>query len=213
MTQQWLQKPILGLVTNRKITSNIQELCDKIMLAVRGGVDFVQIRENDLPTNELYDVAKQINIAIDNKALVIINDRVDIMLALDLPAVHLTENSLDVCKIKKLVGDQKLITGSAHDLSRAISLHEWGIDLVLAGTMYPSSSHPGKTPEGPDLLESISRTISCPVVGIGGIDVTKIEELYSKGAAGIAVITNILNSADPEEAAFLLKTKLITTQH
>lgn len=203
-----LNKSLLVLVTDRKLVSNISEFFRTIEYAVAGGVDIIQVRENDLSSIEIYQLCVDLKSLIKDKALIMINDRIDIGLAAGIDGVHLTEGSLNLSDAKRIMGDEFVYSGSCHSLPRAIELNRQNIDLLIVGTMFDTQSHPGKAPEGPDLLKKITEHVDCSVVGIGGITLDNTDLIVDAGATGVAVIRQIMLSEDPEDAARKLKAKL-----
>ena len=200
--------PLLMLVTNRHVVSSRHKLLRNIEAAVRGGVDIVQVRENDLPESEIRELCKDIKTIANGNSLVIINDRTDIAVSSSLDGVHLTEKSVSPEVAKRILGSQAFVSGSCHSLGKALELFSKGINSLVVGTMFETESHPGKIPEGPELVAEIRSHVNCPIIGIGGITISNIPKVLNAGATGIAVIREILCSADPESVARELKMKL-----
>ncbi len=168
--------------------------------AVSGGVGMVQIREKGMPSGDLYRLVEKLCSATQGKALLIINDRVDIALAVDADGVHLPSQSLPISVAKNLSG--KLLVGrSVHSTEEAVAAESEGADYLVLGTIYGTASHPGRSGAGPEIIEQVKARVQTPVYAIGGINVSNAREAMNAGADGIAVIRSILATKDPRAAA------------
>ena len=207
-----LPQPCLCLVTGRTVTGgDLGDLVERVVQAVRGGVDLVQLREKDLPGGELLELAGSLLEAIGGRAKLIVNERADVALAAGAQGVQLGENGLPVNAARKTVGRGALIGRSVHSSLGAIQAEADGADFLIVGTMFASGSHPREESAGPDLMSRISRDCRLPLIGIGGITPENAAELMKVGASGVAVISSILAAPDPEEAATRLKTTIQET--
>ncbi len=198
--------PCLCLVTDREISGGDQ--VTKVAQAVAGGVDFVQLREKDLPGSQLLDLATSIKEAIGDSALLVINERTDIAAYLGV-GTQLGEEAVPVPVARRIVGAGSLIGRSVHSEEGAAAAQAEGADFLVVGTMYETRSHPGAEPAGPPLLRKIAETCTLPILGIGGITAANLGELIRSGASGVAVISSILAAPDPKEAARLLKQAML----
>ena len=169
--------------------------------AVSGGVGMVQVREKALSSGDLYQLATRLRIVTQGKALLIINDRVDVALAVDADGVHLPSDSLPICVVKKLGGGRLLVGRSVHSVEEAVAAESDGVDYLILGTIYGTASHPGRPPSGPGLIEAVKARVRTHVYAIGGISVSNAEEVMRVGADGVAVIRSILGAPDPGNAA------------
>ncbi len=201
-------EPLLMLVTDRHVVDSRVDLLQKIDAAVRGGVNLVQIRENDLPDKDLEDLCKDVKNLVDGDALAIINGRIDLALSGYLDGVHLPEKHALSDKEKMLFQSELFCSGSCHDLNRALELYAIGVDALIVGTMFETASHPGKSPEGPALIQEIKNRVDCSILGIGGITEKNVSKVLDAGGNGVAVIRGILGSSDPEHSARQIKNKL-----
>ena len=199
-----LPYPCLVLVTDRQV-GNGDTLPERVAAAVAGGVDLVQLREKDLPGGPLLELAAALQERIGNRALLLVNERVDVAVALPAAGVQLGEAALPVAAARRLLGADALIGRSVHSLEGTKAAAAAGADFLVAGTMYASRSHPGEPPAGPALIRQIAAVTTAPVIGIGGIATANVGTVMQAGAAGIAVITGILAAPDPERAAAQLK--------
>ena len=150
-----------------------------------------------MPSGELYRLADKLRLVTLGKALLIINDRVDVSLAVDADGVHLPSHSLPISVAKKLGG--KLLVGrSVHSVEEAAAAETEGADYLVLGTIYGTASHPGRKGSGPELIERVKARVQTPVYAIGGINASNAREVMNAGAHGIAVIRAILESPDPQ---------------
>ena len=196
--------PALCIVTDRRLCQD-SSLPQKIALAVEGGVDIVQLREKDLPGRLLLDLAMNIRRAIDDKALLIINERIDVALLANADGVHLGEEALNPSDARSLVGDNMLIGRSVHDNEGALEAQRQGADYLIAGSVFSTRSHPGRSPQGLSFIESLEPILTIPYLAIGGINARNAADVVRAGASGVAVISAILSSLQPGETACRLK--------
>ncbi len=169
--------------------------------AVSGGVGMVQVREKTMSSGDLYQIATRLRIVTQGKALLIINDRVDVALAVDADGIHLPSNSLPACVVKKLGGERLLVGRSVHSVEEAVAAENDGVDYLMVGTIYGTASHPGRPPSGPGLIEEVKARVHTHIYAIGGINASNAGEVMSAGADGVAVIRSILGAPDPRTAA------------
>ena len=208
MISPLLDIPLLVLVTNRNVVADKNELIARIDVAAQHGVNIVQIRENDLPPEELYELCREVKTVVDGRALVMINDKVDIGASAELDGAHLTEHSMSLENAREIMGAGAVFSSSSHDVERAVQLCSAGIDFIIAGTMFETETHPGKIPEGLKLLEDIKDKIDCPIVGIGGITLNNLDDVINSGAIGVAVIREILTAKETDSVTKDLRSKL-----
>ena len=186
------QLPKLCLVTDSsvKMHAPIEEV---VAEAVAGGVGMVQVREKGMPSGDLYRLAKKLRDVTRGKALLIINDRVDIALAVDADGVHLPSHSLPIDVAQSLCGERKLVIGrSVHSVEEAVAAEQEGADYMILGTIYATASHPDGPVSGPELIRAVKSQVTIPVYAIGGINASNAGEVMRAGADGIAVIRSIL---------------------
>lgn len=160
----------------------------------------VQVREKTMPSGELYELASKLRVVTREKALLIINDRVDLALAVGADGVHLPSHSMPVRVAKRLGRGSFLVGRSVHSAEDAIAAEADGADYLILGTIYGTASHPGCPPSGPELIKSVKAQVSVPVYAIGGINASNAGEIMRVGADGIAVIRSILRAPDPRVA-------------
>ena len=202
-----LDLPCLCLVTYRHQCKG-RPLEEVVTLAVEGGVTMVQFREKDLEASELLKLAENLRDVTKGKALLFINDRVDVALACDADGVQLGESALPVTVARRVAGDRLLIGRSVHDMEGAARAEAEGADLLVAGAVFPTGSHPEVVPAGLWLLERIRAKVTIPYLAIGGVNQANVEGVIKAGASGAAVISAIIASNDPQEAARLMTERM-----
>ena len=195
-----LPYPSLCLVTDR-LRCNGRSIECVVDAAIDGGVDIVQLREKDLPAAELYSLALKVKDIVGNRALLFVNDRMDVALAADVNGVQLGETALPVEAARRVAGKNLLIGRSVHSVSGAMEAESHGADLLTLGTIFPTTSHPGVRTGGTELVGEVASAISIPLLGIGGIDASNAKQVIKEGAVGVAVISAISTAKDPALAA------------
>ena len=163
----------------------------------------MQLREKGLPTRELYSLACELRkITSDFKANFIVNDRVDIALAVEADGVHLGWQSLPFPVVRGLVGSERLVGVSTHNRQEALQAQSSGADYITFGPVFDTPSKAGLLkPTGVEEIQRLKKEIHIPTVALGGINERNVEEVLDGGADGIAVISSIMQADDPEGAA------------
>jgi len=200
MTANLLSKPILCLVTDRKLCPN-KALVEKISLAVEGGVNMVQVREKDMSTDDLLELAKAIQYRIRNRALLIVNGDVDVALGCGADGLHIGKGYTGPISAPTTVSHNLILGRSVHSVEDAKASQVLGADYLIAGSVFATESHPGRIPSGIRLIEDMASSICLPYLGIGGINSCNAAQVVIKGASGVAVIRAILSSDQPGESA------------
>lgn len=192
--------PLLCFVTDRKrcLGRDLEKVVEK---AVTHGVGMVQLREKDLSARDLYNLGTRVKEAIAGRALLIVNDRIDIALALNADGVQLPEDGAPVAEARLAVGPDMLIGRSVHSMGGAIEAESSEADFLIAGTIFPSASHPEGLAKGTDFLRTLCGEVSIPVLGIGGITTQNVGEVMEAGCSGAAVISAISEAEEPGSAA------------
>ena len=199
--------PSLMLITDRSRLRGrpLEEVASQ---AADGGVTAVQLREKDLSGGELYDLAVTVHAVLRGRALLLVNDRVDVAIAAGADGVHLPEHTLPLRKLRDYVGDACIVGRSVHSVEAAVQAEQEGADYVLAGAVYESRSHPGQPPAGPALVRAVAEAVHVPVLAVGGITPDRVAEVIEAGADGVAVISAVLDADDPKAAARALREAL-----
>jgi len=198
----------LYLVTDRTRTHG-RPLIDAVEAALQGGVDALQLREKDLPAAELFVLACKLReLCRHYGARFLVNDRVDVALAAKADGVHLAVNSFTPADARRLLGPEALIGASAHSLAEARAAANAGADFIVFGPVFdtPSKRSFGP-PVGLNALAEVARSISLPVLAIGGITAERVEAVRQHGGRGVAVVSAILEAADPRAAATALQAR------
>jgi thiamine-phosphate pyrophosphorylase len=195
-----LRLPVLCFVASRAAVKD-GDIEKTVADAVAGGVSMVQLRERELPAGELLALARRLKSITRGKALLIINDRVDVALAMEADGVQVPEDGLPTRAVRSLIGKYALLGRSVHGVEAAHQANREGAEFFIAGTMYKTASKAGAKPVGPGLITEITKDTSLPVLGIGGITADKVEELIKAGAAGVAVVSAIAEAEDAKAAA------------
>lgn len=192
----------LYLITDRKQVAG-GDLCLALEGALRGGVRAVQLREKDLNSRELFDLADVLRgLTSRYGARLLINDRLDVAMAVGADGVHLGESSLPAARVRDVAGERLLIGVSCHDLAGALAAQEGGADFItFSPVFYTPSKAPYGEPVGTERLAEACRRLRLPVFALGGIKPENVHDVLDHGARGIALISAILAADDPETAA------------
>ncbi len=201
----------LYLVTDRKLLAPAKTLMAAVEEALKGGVKAIQLREKDVGTRELVNLAYALrDVTNRHQAKLFINGRVDIALAVGADGVHLGVSDIPVHAARRAAGNRMLIGASAHSVSEARRAEDEGADFVTLGPVYetPSKMRFGK-PVGLQAISAAKEEVSIPIFAIGGIGHETVGEVLKAGAHGIALISAILASGNikssTEEFMRLLK--------
>ncbi|HEU0163915.1 MAG TPA: thiamine phosphate synthase [Thermomicrobiales bacterium] len=170
---------------------------DRIVAAVEGGVDSIQLRERGVSARTMFDIASRlIPIAATHDVAIAINDRIDVAAALDGVGLHLGGHSLPIATAREIAGP-RIIGVSTHSLDDARIQAASGADYVTFGHIFATTSHPGEIPAGLATLREVAAVVNVPILAIGGVDRGNIAGVLAAGAAGITVISAIRNAFDP----------------
>jgi len=189
--------------------SGKESLEDLVSAVLRGGATAVQLRGKEVTPRDLVSHGKRIRtLTEDAGVLLIINDRVDIALAVGADGVHLGPDDLPVKSARKICPRRFVIGASVDTPDEARQAKAAGADYLGAGPVFPTETKKTTNrPIGPDGLREIVEAVSIPVVGIGGIGPENIGEVLATGAAGAAVISSVVGAPDPERAVRALRSQ------
>ena len=194
----------LCLVTDRNNTRG-RDLVEVVAACVAAGLPAVQVREKDLPVAELATLCRRIR-TLQPAPFVIVNDRLDVALAVGADGVQRTHASLAVEELRVAADKRVRVGASVHSLEEAKVMAGQGADWLFFGPVYdtPSKRAYG-APQGLAALERVAAAVDVPVIAIGGITLERVPEVRRAGADGVAVISAILAASDPAAAtrAFL----------
>lgn len=172
-------------------------------MAIKGGADTIQFRQKEGSTRELIEIASMMkNICAKEGVPLIINDRIDISIAVDADGVHLGQDDFPVSLAREILGEDKIIGGSAGDLEEAKKCLVEGADYIGFGPVYTTASKEDAGPATGILkMKRVIDEIHLPFIGIGGIEAKNVRELMEAGVHGIAVISAVCCRENPELAA------------
>jgi thiamine-phosphate pyrophosphorylase len=170
----------------------------------------VQIREKDVSTREFYEAALAVKKITDARKIpLVINDRLDIALAVNADGLHIGQSDMPIEAVKKITGDKIFVGVSVGSVEEALDAQKRGADYLGAGAVYPTGSKADAGDAiGLEKFAEICAAVDIPVVGIGGISIDNAKEVMKSGAAGIAVISAILGQKDIKAASERLKAQL-----
>jgi thiamine-phosphate pyrophosphorylase len=195
----------LYLVTDREVLKN-KDLFTAVEEAIKGGVTIVQLREKNLTSLELYNTAVKIKEITDKYNVpLIINDRLDIAMAVDAAGLHVGQKDMPAEVARKLLGRSKILGVSAATLEEAKKAETNGADYIGVGAVFPTTTKNDARAVAVQLLKEIKQGVSIPVVAIGGINSGNAKLLKPANVDGIAVISDILGKENVTLAAEVLK--------
>ena len=187
------------LLKGRKLTEVIEE-------AILGGTSIVQLREKCASSLEFYEIAKEVKKVTDKYNVpLIINDRIDIALAIDASGVHLGQSDIPCSIARKILPQGKIIGVSAHNLNEAEKALKDGADYLGCGAVFNTSTKKDVTTLSYEGLKEITDNINIPVVAIGGINENNIMTLKGSGINGVAVVSSIIGKENVKGASEKLK--------
>ena len=197
---------LLHLVTDRSLSLG-RSLVEVVQEAVAGGVTCVQLREKSCSTREFLQEAEQLKKLLQPLGVpLIINDRVDIALAIGADGVHLGQSDMPICHARRLLGPDCLIGISAESIVDAIEAEQQGADYI---GISPVFSTPTKTDTAPALglegLSLIRERVLIPLVGIGGINLANARQVIDAGADGVAVVSAVMAAESPRQAVATIR--------
>ena len=198
----------LYLVTNR-YQDSLESFLEKVEMACRSGVTIIQLREKNLTTNQYYQLAKQVKEITDAyKVPLIIDDRLDICLAVDAAGLHIGDDELPVSVARKVLGPEKILGVTAKTVKRAFEAEEAGADYLGTGAIFPTTTKENAPITLISTLKTICQTVAIPVVAIGGLTSENIDQLIGTGIAGVAVVRDLMQAEDIEAKTQAFLTKL-----
>ncbi|WP_261230241.1 thiamine phosphate synthase [Streptococcus mitis] len=198
----------LYLVTNR-YQDSVESFLEKVEMTCRSGVTIVQLREKNLTTNQYYQLAKKVKEITDTYQVpLIIDDRLDICLAVDAAGLHIGDDELPVSVARQVLGPDKILGVTAKTVERALEAEESGADYLGTGAIFPTTTKENAPITLISTLKTICQTVAIPVVAIGGLTSENIEQLIGTGIAGVAVVRDLMQAEDIEAKTQAFLTKL-----
>ena len=198
----------LYLVTNR-YQDSLESFLEKIETACRSGVTIVQLREKNLTTNQYYQLAKQVKEITDAYQVpLIIDDRLDVCLAVDAAGLHIGDDELPVSVARQVLGPEKILGVTAKTVKRALEAEEGGANYLGTGAIFPTTTKENAPITLISTLKTICQRVAIPVVAIGGLTSENIDQLIGTGIAGVAVVRDLMQAEDIEAKTKAFLTKL-----
>lgn len=191
----------IHVITDTELQTRFSHI-DLANLAIAGGADTIQFRQKIGSTREMIETARQIKqLCIDHGVTFIVNDRLDVAIASDSDGVHLGQDDFPIPLARDLLGNKKIIGGSAVTLEEAQKCLVDGADYIGFGPVFPTTSKADVSPvTGIDLLKEVIDKVPLPLIAIGGVNTDNAPEVIQAGAHGIAVISAVCCQQDPEQA-------------
>ena len=198
----------LYLVTNR-YQDSLESFLEKVETACRSGVTIIQLREKNLTTNQYYQLAKQVKEITDAYQVpLIIDDRLDICLAVDAAGLHIGDDELPVSVARQVLGPEKILGVTAKTVKRALEAETSGADYLGTGAIFPTTTKENAPITLISTLKTICQMVAIPVVAIGGLTSENIDQLSATGIAGVAVVRDLMQAEDIEAKTQAFLTKL-----
>jgi thiamine-phosphate pyrophosphorylase len=202
----------LYLVTDRDLMST-PTLEQAVEQAIEGGSTLIQLREKTASSLEFYQMAVTIKRLTDSHHIpLIINDRVDIALAVDTAGVHIGQSDLPAGIVRQIIGKNKILGVSVSSVAEAVKAKKDGADYLGVGAMFATGTKTDADLVTMNELRDIRSAVSLPIVVIGGINLTTMSSLANTGIDGIAVVSALISAKDITEAATQLKTSFSRTK-
>lgn len=181
----------------------------RIEAAIPHGIDAVQVRLPEATARGVYDLAMVLQASLLERHIpLIINDRIDVALAVNARGVQLGPRSLPVRAVRQILGPDAPVGASVHSVEEARTAAAEGATWVTFGHVFETATHPGQPPRGLDALREVVEAVRIPVIAIGGIVRDRVPEVLGTGANGVAVISAILHDDDIAGAARSLRAAL-----
>ena len=190
----------LYLVTDK--SDDVEKFLNTIEEAIKGGVTVVQIREKTAETLDFYNLALKVKeITTKYNVPLIINDRVDVALAIDAEGVHVGQSDMPCDVTRKLIGEDKILGVSAATIDEAIKAEKDGADYIGTGAVFPTATKDDAPSITKQDLKDVVDSINIPVVAIGGITLENASQLKDTGIAGLSVVSAIMSAENPKKAS------------
>ena len=195
----------LYLVTDRQLMS-CDSLTEAVEQAILGGCTMIQLREKELPSLEFYNQAVAVKQVTERYHIpLIINDRIDIAMAVQAAGVHIGQHDLPGATVRKVIGENMLLGVSASSIAEAIQAQQDGADYLGVGAMFPTGTKTDAESVSMEELQKIRTAVSLPIVVIGGINKGNAGRFKPMGIDGLAVVSAIIAQSDIKAAAAELK--------
>ncbi len=204
-----LDKRKLYLVTNSDKFNSDDEFLDRVALALKNGVDIIQLREKNRPAKEIIELGFKIRELSSNfNTLFIVNDRVDVAKIVKADGVHLGQDDISFASAREILGEEAIIGISTHKPDDAIKAMADGADYIGVGPVFKTPTKPGRIPVGLEYVKWANENVNIPFFAIGSIEPDNIDDVINAGAKRIAVVRAIMNSENPVKNIEIFKSKL-----
>jgi len=198
------------LISGKIAASSVNETAG---LVIDGGADAIQLREKTISDNEFISLAGEIrDITTKNGTLLIINDRVRVAKEVNADGVHLGQHDMSITEAREIIGSEKIIGVSTHNIIQARQAQKDGADCIAIGPVYPTTTKDYEPSIGLEVIQEISREISIPFLAIGAITLENLDEVLKAGASRVAVCSAIIGSDDIALTTRQFKEKLDKTK-
>ncbi len=201
-----LENRKLYLVTNSDKFNSDNEFLDRVALALKNGVDIIQLREKNRPAREIIELGLRIReLASNFNVLFIVNDRVDIAKMVNADGVHLGQDDVSLHCAREILGEKSIIGISTHCPDDAKRAMQEGADYIGVGPVFKTPTKPGRIPVGLEYVKWAKENVNIPFFAIGSIEPDNVNEVVQAGVSRIAVVRAIMNSETPEKNIEIFK--------
>jgi thiamine-phosphate pyrophosphorylase len=198
------------LISSSIATKSVKETS---RLVIDGGADAIQLREKTISDSEFISLAGEVrDITTKRGSLLIINDRVHIARKINADGVHLGQQDMSALEARNIIGDEKIIGVSTHNVIQARQAQKDGADYIAIGPIYPTSTKDYEPSVGIEIIREISGAVSIPFIAIGAITLDNLDEILKAGASRIAVCSAIIGAKDIYSTTRQFKEKLDEAQ-
>ena len=188
-----------------------EEFLSRVEQALKGGVTLVQLREKNRTTREYISLAEKVHkITKEYNIPLIIDDRIDVAMAIDAEGVHLGQSDMPVDIARRILGNAKIIGATAKTVQQALEAYRNGADNLGVGAIYPTTTKVKTVLTSVDTLKDIVKAVPIPVNAIGGLNKDNMYVLENTGIAGVCVVSAIMKADNPQQAAEEIKCKFLS---
>jgi thiamine-phosphate pyrophosphorylase len=182
--------------------------------ALIGGADMIQLRDKTGSLRDLLPQACAIRLLCRSYgALFIVNDRLDLALAVEADGAHVGQGDLPAVEARRLLGPNRILGVSTHSVDQALAARETGADYIGFGPMFPTrTKQTGYVPRGPAMLREVRNAVSLPILAIGGITIENVGAVITAGATAPAVIAAVVGAADIAAAAAAFRQRVLAAR-
>ena len=187
-----------------------EEFLYRVEEGIKGGATLLQLREKDKTTREYIDLAEKVHkIAKKYNVPLIIDDRIDVAMAVDAEGVHLGQSDMPVNIARKILGENKIIGATAKTVAQAVEAYENGADNLGVGAIYPTTTKVKTVLTSVETLKEIVKAVPISVNAIGGLNKDNIDILKNTGIAGICVVSAVMKAENPQKSASEIKDRFL----